>query len=356
MVLPEPVNKKPNALLNIYAGFIPQSGLGLGNIGVGDGDIARLHGLSVENGLLSKGGFDEFDETVEPDGLGFAEVEDFEAEFALGAGHDSVENVGDVGVVAGGGAVAKNRDGFSGGDEPGEFVDGEVGALARAVHREETEHDDIEAVNVVIDVAEGFAGKLAGGVGRNGVENGVALGKRDFGVDAVNGGGGSEGDLFDAVEAGGFEEVDGAFDIDALVEGGIGEAGPDAGAGGEVDDLVKLDAAEQFVHGGAVRDVAVKKLEGFGQGLEFGEIALLEFGVVEIVEVVQRPDGMAGVQQALANVRANEAGAAGHEEIHRERLAKWAARCRVWARFDNPKLTCYKRLGRNRSVVFLRIV
>ena len=42
--------------------------------------------------------------------------------------------------------------------------------------------------------------------------------------------------------------------------------------------------------------------------------------VVKIVQVVERPDAVAVVQEPFANVRADEAGAAGDEEIHARKL------------------------------------
>jgi len=57
-------------------------------------------------------------------------------------------------------------------------VNRQVGPLARAIDGEEAQHDDVQAIDVVIDVAEGFAGELARGVGGDGLEDRVALGKR----------------------------------------------------------------------------------------------------------------------------------------------------------------------------------
>ena len=107
------------------------------------------------------------------------------------------------------------------------------------------------------------------------------------------------------------------------------EAGPHPGARGEVDDLVELNAAEQAVQRGAVGQIAVHELEGPGQGLEVAEVALLEARVVEGIQVIERPDRVAGMQQALANMRANKAGAAGNQEIHAAKLADEVKDCRV---------------------------
>ena len=195
---------------------------------------------------------------------------------------------------------------------------------------------------MVIHVTQRLASELAGSVRRNGVENRIALGKRDFRVDSVNGGRGGDGDFFDALQPCRFEEIDGALDVDALVKGRFLQAGAHTRAGGKVDDLVEFDAADQFIQRRPVGQVAVDKLERLGQGLDFKKILALEFGIVERVQVVERPDSVAGLQQALAYVRANEAGAAGDEEIHRKILAKRRLRCREGARFDNPPALCYK--------------
>jgi len=153
--------------------------------------------------------------------------------------------------------------------------------LARAVNGEEAQHGDIHAVNVMVNVAERFAGELAGGVWGDGGKNGVALGERDFGIHAVNGGGGGDGDFFYADQSRSFEEVDGALHVHALIQRGFGQAGADAGASGEVDDLVKFHAAEKFIERGAVGDVALDEFEGLGERLNFANIAALDLRIVK---------------------------------------------------------------------------
>ncbi len=98
----------------------------------------------------------------------------------------------------------------------------------------------------------------------------------------------------DAVEPGGLEQVCRALDIDTLVQGWLLEAGPHPRARGEVNDLVEPNAAQQVVQRGAVGQVAVDELEGPGQGLEGAKVGLLEARVVETVEVIEGPDGVAG--------------------------------------------------------------
>ena len=59
-----------------------------------------------------------------------------------------------------------------------------------------------------------------------------------------------------------------------------------------------LTLPEQVVQRGAVGQVAVDELEGPGQGLEVAEVGLLEARVVEGIEVIEGPDGVAGYAAA----------------------------------------------------------
>ena len=145
----------------------------------------------------------------------------------------------------------------------------------------------------MIDVPERLAGQLARGIGRDGREDGVAFREWDARVDPIDRGRRGDGNLFDAIAPGGLEEVDGAFDVDPLIEGRFFQAWPHAGSGGKVNDLVEFDAAEQLVQHSAVGEVAVHELEGLGEGLNVPEIALLKLGVVEGVQVIQGPEGVA---------------------------------------------------------------
>ena len=150
---------------------------------------------------------------------------------------------------------------------------------------------------------------------------GSALVERHLRVHAINRRGRGDDDFFDAIFPGRFEQVDRAFDVDALVKRRLGEAGPHAGPRSEVDDLVELHAAEQFVERRAVAQVAMDEFEGFGQRLDVAEVPAFELRVVKRVEVIEGPDGVAVMQQPFADMRTDEAGAAGDQKIHGETLA-----------------------------------
>ena len=89
-----------------------------------------------------------------------------------------------------------------------------------------------------------------------------------------------------------------------------------------MNHLVELYTAKQRIQGRAIRDIATHELERLAQGFDGFQIALLEAGIVEIIQIIEGPDGVAGQQQSLAKVRANKACAAGYEEIHRRKLTK----------------------------------
>jgi hypothetical protein len=63
------------------------------------------------------------------------------------------------------------------------------------------------------------------------------------------------------------------------------------------------------------------EFERFGERLDVAEVPAFELRVVKRVEVIERPDGVSIVQQPFANVRTNEASAAGDQKVHGRTLA-----------------------------------
>ena len=195
------------------------------------------------------------------DGLRFAQVENLKTEFLPGAGQDAFQGISDVGVIAGAGAIAENGDGLSGGDQAGEFVNGQVRPLPRTVHGEKAEHRDVQTISVVIGMPQRFTGQLGGGIGGNGRENGIAFREGDLGVDAVNGGRRGQNELLNTVPAGGLQEEGCALHIDPHVKGGVLEAGPHPGAGRQMNDLIKADGGKKLIDTIRIRKVALDEFE-----------------------------------------------------------------------------------------------
>jgi hypothetical protein len=87
-----------------------------------------------------------------------------------------------------------------------------------------------------------------------------------------------------------------------------------------MDHLVEAHSAQECVEGGASRDVAGHEGEWLLQLRHGLEVAPLDGRVVEVVQVIQSPDGVTEVQQSFTHVRPDESGAAGDQEIHAGRV------------------------------------
>src|SRR5450432_2096541 len=87
-----------------------------------------------------------------------------------------------------------------------------------------------------------------------------------------------------------------------------------------MDDLVEFDGGKNLGKRGGVSDVTVNEFKRLGERLDFAEVALFELRVVKMIEVVERPDAVAVAQEPFANVRADEARAAGDQKIHGRKL------------------------------------
>jgi hypothetical protein len=87
-----------------------------------------------------------------------------------------------------------------------------------------------------------------------------------------------------------------------------------------MDDLLKFYGGKNFGERGGVGYVAVDEFKRLGERLDFAKVALLELRLVKMIKVVERPDVVAVAQEPFANVRADEARAAGDQKIHGQKL------------------------------------
>ena len=115
-----------------------------------------------------------------------------------------------------------------------------------------------------------------------------------------------------------------------------------------MDDLVKFDGRKNFADSAGVAQVAVEKFERQAERFDFTKIAALDLRVVKIVQIVESPDAVAVAQKALADVRADEARAAGDEKIH---AAKLILRAGSVERAGNPAFHPDFVCGYNTSVL-----
>jgi len=83
-----------------------------------------------------------------------------------------------------------------------------------------------------------------------------------------------------------------------------------------MQDLIETHSREQVIELAAFRDIAAHRAELTAPALQPTQVAFLERRLIEGIQVIKRPDPMPALQQPLANMGTDEAGAAGDQEIH----------------------------------------
>src|SRR5271154_3342126 len=83
-----------------------------------------------------------------------------------------------------------------------------------------------------------------------------------------------------------------------------------------MDYLIKFSAGKNAAQSFRFGDVVMNEPEIFPESQQFADVALFEFRVVKIVQIIKRMNAMTVAQEPFANVRADEARAAGDQKIH----------------------------------------
>src|SRR6266853_6132683 len=147
-----------------------------------------------------------------------------------------------------------------------------------------------------------FKGELGLAVGIDG-GLGMVLGNGDDVGLAVNGTGGGEDKIVDAVAKHGVEKENAAGDVGYVKGAGSLHGLLDEGFAGEMHNGVDFVAAEDFVEGGGVAEIGLVKggLRGVGGAMAFGEI-------------VEGDDGEAGGEEERRTDAADVASGAGDQD------------------------------------------
>jgi hypothetical protein len=184
-----------------------------------------------------------------------------------------------------------------------------------AVDREEAQAGGVQPEEVVPSVAEQFAGLFCGRVRRNRVVDLVGFAKWHLLPVAVDRGRRGEDEVPHPVETAALEQVGGALDVDLLVERRPGDGGPHPRPGGQVHHPLRPESGENRREQPGVEDVAAHQFE-ICVLLRAFQVARFERRVIEVVEVVQPEHLVPAGQQAVGEIRTDEAGGTGHENAH----------------------------------------
>src|SRR5262249_27455884 len=136
--------------------------------------IAGPRRTALDDRFPSQSLLKQLDQMIDRDGLRLTKIDDLERRRVVSdRGQNALQNVVNVGEIAFRRAVTENRNGASAVDQPREFVNRQVGALARAVDREEPQTDDLHSVKMAVSMRQQLARGLRRGVRRNRRERGV---------------------------------------------------------------------------------------------------------------------------------------------------------------------------------------
>ncbi len=302
----EVVDGLAEAVFEFYLGFPVEQFPGAG--GIGTALLGVVHGQGfVDDLTLAAGEFDDEFGEIEDGELGrVADVDGF-VEIALGEAEDAVDEVAAVAKAAGLLAFAEDGEGFSAqrlADEGGDDA-AVLESHAGAVCVEDADDVGIDFVVAMVGHGHGLGetlGFVVDAAGADGIDVapvGFGLGMFERIAVAFGGGGEEEFGVFGLGEA---EGVVGAERTD--LEGLDGELEIIDGAGGrcEMEDVV--DAAGEVDE---LCDVVVDELEVLVAG-EMGDVV----GIARD-EVVDGDDAMAFGEEAVDEMGAEEAGAAGDD-------------------------------------------
>ena len=168
-----------------------------------------------------------------------------------------------------------------------------------------------------VGFAHQLVGLFGGGVERDGLIDAILDREGEFGVAAVDRGGGGVDHVLDASVAGNLQQVEVAREIGGEVGVGVGDGVAHARLRAQMDDAVEFQPVERGDEGGVVGEILPEEGEAVSAlGREVGEAGFLQIDVVIVVHAIDADDGVAARQQAGGEAVADETGGAGDENFH----------------------------------------
>src|SRR5271157_265254 len=124
---------------NGMRGEYPSKRWAFGDVRVSDRHVPGLVRQALNGGFPSQARFQRANQGVEIDRMRVAEIKHIVLAVVMERRNHPLNRIGVEGVIASARAIAEHRNWFALGDQSGELVNGEVGPLARSIHREEAQ-------------------------------------------------------------------------------------------------------------------------------------------------------------------------------------------------------------------------
>ena len=229
-------------------------------------------------------------------------------------------------------AVVVDLDGLAAEELVGDAEVRHVGPAGRAVNGEEAEARGGDVVELRVAVGHQLVALLGGGVERDGIVDAVFDAEGNLLVAAVNRARRSIHEVPHRMVPAGFEYIieadDVALDIDVRILDRIAHARLRRQVDDDVEPILFKQFLDQIAIGDAAADEGVTGMPGRAGhdvcfrgrvlGVDLAEAIFLQCGIVVVVEIVEADDvdGIGAVEETEDEVGADEAGAAGNQNVH----------------------------------------
>ncbi len=228
---------------------------------MGGRNIARLRGSRLALRLDAQGSFQLVNDLRGRHGLIAAHVHDQVSVLHVRQAQQRIHDIGHEGVIPQSAALIEQHHRLAVQDAASEGVDGKVGPLARAVHREQPCDPSRKAGCLVVRKGQGLAGDLGCAVRRLRPPARLVLGEGAPIITAVDRAGGGK-DHARPDRRSSRERVLEPDDVGRHVACRIGDRRPHAGSCREVEDHRRLEFADRGEHRGRVPRVGLTQHEG----------------------------------------------------------------------------------------------
>jgi len=318
MCLVVPFNRAPDPLFERNLGLVTKKLVGLVHISTSVWHITRLVRHDIDDRRLGGVLLDEVDEILQRCAGPLPEVENFVLVSAVDGPHDTVHDVRNVRVVAGGGTIAELLNLDTAADAIDELERSHVWASTWTIHGEETEGRDVEVVEMVVGVSEKFTSFFGCGVWRDRVVDVLGFGeKRGFGT-AVDRGRRREDKVLDTIFVRKFHQVGRPLYVGVDVNVRILNGRSHPGSRGHVTNPFWSLLIEKILHELLVANVTLVNGETRSVRVKASEVVkirLLDVDIVVVVNFVDDDDIIAACQEEFCDVATDESRSSGDQNL-----------------------------------------
>src|SRR5450755_1702236 len=241
-----------------------------------------------------------------------ADVEAATVAHVADCSHKRVGNVTHVHIVANRGSVTKDA-GWSAleqcATENRDYTGFTVGILAWTVHVRESESSGLQPVQTAVHGEVNLTANLRSCVGRQWVDCNRLVDRHLIGLSVNRPTRRRKDDLASPDRPGGLEDVYGAEHVEAGVFDRILDANAHVDLSGKVADRLRCGICDD------VRQLRIGHVS-FNEGESAAALGVGQVGAAATQEVVEADDLVVVGDEAIDNVRTDEAGRAGHKNAH----------------------------------------